>query len=86
MTYNRYRNNTPQEFYKTIKHNGKLYTLHSIYDDIDNIEVNTLIPDEVFDILNEPDPSYNFNFDQDAEDIISLSDELTQLYNTGLFD
>lgn len=31
----RYRNNMPQEFYKSIKHNGKLYTLHSIYDDVD---------------------------------------------------
>lgn len=84
MIYSKYKNNMPQEFYKTIKHNGKLYTIHSIYDDIDNIEMDTFIPDKVFDILNEPSPSYDF--DQDAEDIISLSDELGQLYDTGLFD
>lgn len=84
MSYKRYKNNMPQEFYKTIKHNGKLYTLHSIYDDIDNIEVQTFIPDEAFEILNEPTSTYNF--DQDADDIISLSDELSQLYDTGLFD
>ena len=84
MSYKRYKNNMPQEFYKTIKHNGKLYTLHSIYDDIDNVEIQTFIPDEAFEILNEPTPSYNF--DQDADDIISLSDELGELYMTGLFD
>ena len=101
----RYRNNMPQEFYKSIKHNGKLYTLHSIYDDVDKDSdlddlddinfgfeeddlQNSLSINNALDMLSEPQdflPNEEGSTEVDP-DILGLTDDLMQLYDTGLFD
>lgn len=83
-----YRNNVPREFYKSIKHNGKIYTLHSIYDEND-------FDSQVRDFLSKRENRKrinkkmlnrkHFNFDQNIY-AYQLSDDLQQIYDTDLFD
>ena len=84
-----YRKRMPHEFYKTVKYNNKFYTLRSIYDD--NIANNKVRKrkyiDFDFDIENLKPKRCRRHFDFDKHiDILSLTDDLEQLYDTDLFD
>ena len=83
-----FRNNVPREFYKSIKHNGRVYTLHSIYD---NTNFDSQVRDFLSDRKNRKMVNKRiarirkFNFD-DSINAYNLSDDLQQLYDTDLFD
>ena len=78
----------PREFYKSIKHNGHLYTLHSIYDDTDfDSQVRAFLSDRKNrkNVNKRIARIRRFHFDSDIH-AYDLSDDLQQLYNTNLFD